>query len=142
LVVLKDSLSNLALPDVPLAGAPAQQADVARVRQQQKRLRPEEIERLVARYAAGATTYQLAVEFGCHRTTVSGALRRAGIHLQPGGLTEKQIDKAIRLYEFGLSLQRVADQIGSTAHTVRSRLIERGTEMRDTHGRRVKRRVS
>lgn len=50
-------------------------------------------------------------------------------------MTSEQIDGAVMLYESGRSLQEIAEQLGSTARTVRSRLLERGVVMRDTHGR-------
>jgi DNA-directed RNA polymerase specialized sigma24 family protein len=135
LVVLKDSLSNLSVPEIDTSGPLLQHEGSAKVRQRQKRLRPDEVARVIERYTAGATTYELAAEFGCHRNTISGALRKAGVRLRLDGLTTEQIEQAVGLYESGLSLQVVANRLGSTARTVHSRLLERGVAMRDTHGR-------
>jgi predicted transcriptional regulator len=34
---------------------------------------------MTTKYEAGATVYELAAEFGCHRTTVAERLKKAGI---------------------------------------------------------------
>ncbi len=49
-------------------------------------------------------------------------------------LCEEQIIEAIRLYQSGLSVAKVADQVGAKSETVRLRLIERGVQMRDSRG--------
>ncbi len=49
--------------------------------------------------------------------------------------TEAQIDEMVRLYESGLSLERIGKRVGFTAHTVLTYLRERGVRTRDTHGR-------
>lgn len=38
--------------------------------------------KMVPRYQEGATVYELAVEFDCHRTTVSARLKKAGVSLR------------------------------------------------------------
>ena len=105
-----------------------------RIRQRQKRLDENEIERLIAEYRTGLTVYQLATRFGCHRTTVSECLKARGIQMRRRPLCEEQIIEAIRLYQSGLSVAKVADQVGAKSETVRLRLIERGVQMRDSRG--------
>jgi hypothetical protein len=43
---------------------------LGRMRQQQRRLNVTQVVEMVALYQAGATVYDLAARFGCHRTTV------------------------------------------------------------------------
>ena len=50
-------------------------------KQKQKRLSDDEIQQIVDKYKAGATTYELAAEFGCHRRTISRALKKSGIEV-------------------------------------------------------------
>ncbi|WP_399127959.1 hypothetical protein [Actinacidiphila sp. ITFR-21] len=45
------------------------------------------------------------------------------------------MDEAERLYAQGLSLARVAERLELSDGTVRYRLMKRGVQMRDTHGR-------
>ena len=37
---------------------------------------------MAAKYEAGATVYELAAEFDCHRTTVAERLKKAGIEMR------------------------------------------------------------
>jgi hypothetical protein len=41
------------------------------ISQRQRRLTEAQVIEMIARYEEGATVYELATEFGCHRTTVS-----------------------------------------------------------------------
>ena len=50
-------------------------------RQHQRRLSDDEIRQVVSRYNEGASTYELADQFGCHRTTISRALKNSGIEV-------------------------------------------------------------
>jgi len=52
---------------------------VGKMRQEQKRLNEEEIKLLIDGYKEGKSTYALALQFGCHRSTVSNILKRYGI---------------------------------------------------------------
>ena len=106
-----------------------------RIRQKQKRLAGDEINQLIAGYKSGPTVYELAVQFGCHRTTVSETLKRNGIKMRRTSLTEAQIKEAIKLYESGLSLVKVGRQIGANGETIRLRLVEQGVKIRDAHER-------
>ena len=73
-------MRRLAKSDLPILDE-----DPPEVVQHQHRLKPDEVECLVARYQEGATTYDLAEEFHCHRTTVSGRLKRAGVKIRGTG---------------------------------------------------------
>lgn len=114
---------------------PAAPQVAKRRKQRQIRLTDEEKQKLVDAYIAGATTYQLAAQFGCHRNTVGNLLKSRGIALRCVSMSESQIDQAVILYESGLSLARVGDELGFDDATIRLRLIERGIRMRDSHGR-------
>jgi lambda repressor-like predicted transcriptional regulator len=75
---------------------------------------------MVARYEAGATVYELAAEFGCHRTTVADRLKKAGIEMRLQSPTPKEIESMENLVKSGLSLEAVGKQTGFCANTVRS----------------------
>lgn len=55
---------------------------VKRLHQPQKILSEEEISELVVGYKSGLAVYQLAKQFGCHRTTVSQHLKAKGIEMR------------------------------------------------------------
>ena len=52
------------------------------IRQRQRRLTAAQAVKMYARYEEGATVFELAAEFGCHRTTVAGQLKKAGIAMR------------------------------------------------------------
>ncbi|GAB3288744.1 hypothetical protein GCM10027563_24890 [Parasphingorhabdus pacifica] len=63
---------------------------------------------------------------------MSAILHRHGVPMRRRGLSEEQIDDAVRLYNHGWSLARIAARMDVVAGTVRQRLHERGVTMRDT----------
>ncbi len=95
-----------------------------------KWLNDTEMARLVASYGAGATVYELAVEFGVHRTIISQRLKGAGFQMRLQPLTPDQVADGMRLYASGLSLAEVGRGLGVNASTIYKALVERGAEMR------------
>ena len=79
--------------------------------------------------------YDLAAEFGCHRTTVAELLKKAGISMRGQSPASEAIDSMERLYASGLSLLEVGKQLGFCANTMRNCLRGRQFQVRDTHGR-------
>jgi hypothetical protein len=102
-----------------------------------RHLRPAEIDELVKAYEAGRTVYDLAAQFGIHRTVVGKHLRARGVDTKPPGLHSEDIPTAARLYQGGWSLARIGEKFATTANTVRFRLLEVGVVMRDTQGREL-----
>jgi transposase-like protein len=95
-----------------------------------RQLRSYELDELEVAYQAGATVYQLAERFGINRVTVGKHLRRRGVDTTPPGLHPDSVPRAAELYRQGWSLARIGQEFGTTASTVRSRLIETGVRMR------------
>ncbi|MGI8311768.1 hypothetical protein [Saccharopolyspora hattusasensis] len=93
------------------------------------------MQQLIEGYQSGATVYELGDQFGIKRRTVSTILHRHGVPMRRRGLAEEQIDDAVRLYNEGWSLARIAARMDVAAGTVRQRLHERGVPIRDTHGK-------
>lgn len=54
---------------------------VKTITQQQKTLSETEIKIIILKYQQGKSTYELAKEFGCHRATISKALKDNGIEV-------------------------------------------------------------
>lgn len=90
---------------------------------------------MAVRYAEGATVYQLAKEFRCHRTTVAARLKEHGVELRNRPATDEEVVQFVALYRSGLSLVRVAEKTGFSEKTVFNRLRAEGVRLRDTHGR-------
>ena len=100
-----------------------------------RQLHPEDVDALETAHRSGAKIYELATRFGVSRATVSKHLRSRGIDPKPPGLHPDDVPEAARLYKSGWSLARIAEKFDCTANTVRARLLEVGTRMRDTQGR-------
>ena len=105
------------------------------IRQRQRRLTEAQVLEMAARYEVGATMYEIAAEFGCHRTTVAERLKKVGISMRGQSPTSGVIDSMVHLYTSGLSLVEVGEQTGFCANTVRNCLDVRQVRARDTHKR-------
>lgn len=87
----------------------------------------------MAKDQSGALQRELAEEYGINRRTVRDIVAPHG-GLSRGKLTSAQIDSAVAAYLDGQSLATIAKRLGVSDHTVRSRLLERGINMRPAHG--------
>lgn len=123
------------LKKLPTGSAPLRPTRLDRRPGTAKQLDEQQVQTLIAGYLAGATVYELGEQFGIDRRTVSQILHRNEVPIRRRGLSREQINEAVRLYEAGWSLVRVAERIQVDATTVHNRLRERGVRMRDTHGR-------
>lgn len=143
LVVLSRSLSNVpssplvrairAYRELDLSHAPKTRPECI-VPKRAKHLNEAELARLVDRYGAGATVYDLAAEFSVNRNTVARRLKEQGILLRHTP-TAYDIDEMIGLYRSGLSLARVGIRLAFSARTVLRCLQDAGVQTRDSHGR-------
>lgn len=99
-------------------------------RKAQRRLSDEQVDRIAEGYAAGKTVYELAVEFSCHRATVSAVLKRRGVALRLQPATKVEVERMIALYQSGLSLAAVGKNLGINASTVLKYLRANGVPTR------------
>jgi lambda repressor-like predicted transcriptional regulator len=105
----------------------------------QRRLRPDEVARLVEQYKAGATARELGARFGIHRSTVAAHLERAGVPTRRGrGLHPDEINDVARLYAEGWSALRLSREYGVSDHTVTAALRKADVPIRP-RGRRAQR---
>jgi transposase-like protein len=72
---------------------------------------------------------RLATKFGIHRDTVHNILIREGA-LRPRGIQPNDLPEAIRLYEAGWSLARLAAEFDVSPSTVNRALRKAGTSIR------------
>ena len=86
-------------------------------------------------YEAGATLRQIARDLGLSRQRLALELRTRGVRLRGCAPSETEVDEMVRRYGEGESLDRVGSHLGFSAGTVRTWLISRGVQMRDSHGR-------
>jgi DNA-directed RNA polymerase specialized sigma24 family protein len=100
-----------------------------------RKLKPAEIDELVAAYRAGSSVYQLAEKYGIHRITIGKHLRSRGIDTTAPALSEEQTREAVQLYIASWSCKKIAKHFGVGAETVRERLRQAGVVMRGPHER-------
>jgi hypothetical protein len=111
-----------------------------RTRTVQRRIVGAEAEAVVTAYRSGRSVYELAVEHSCHRTTISGILKRSGVAMRRTPPSDSQIREMVRLYKSGLSLVRVGERVGYSGDTVHRYLREQGVRMRVGFGGPVRHR--
>jgi hypothetical protein len=109
------SLEQLEALFQKIATSPRKQAKSApRIHDAARRLGPERVRELVAKYEAGSPAQSLAVEFEVGISTVLRILRSQGGAVRGHGVSEEIRNEACRLYESGLSVQKVPDRLELT----------------------------
>lgn len=100
------------------------------MRSLRRRLSPQVIEELVDRYNTGEGTPALSREYHISKSGLLQLLRAEGVSLRRQPLAPEDAKRAVRLYENGLTIDEVAEQIGSSYSTVRKILHQSGVTMR------------
>lgn len=106
------------------------------VRSLKRRLTAEQVKELVNRYNAGEDTPALSGEFGISRTGLRQLLLAEGVSFRRQSVTAEDADRAVRLYESGLTIKEVVEEVGYSCNTVRGVLHKRGVAMRPACRRR------
>ena len=81
-------------------------------RQHQRRIRPDELARLVGDYVAGVEVIELARRYGIARQTVLEQMRREGVPRRHPRLSADDTERAAGLYRTGDSLATVGGVFG------------------------------
>jgi DNA-directed RNA polymerase specialized sigma24 family protein len=110
-----------------------QQPPSPQVHALQRRLSPETLQQIQTDYQAGLSASQLAVRYHLNRASVRRLIQRAGIPPNRRPLTEAEIKQAVKLYATGLTVARVAAQLGRPATTVHATLRRGGVQLRSRH---------
>lgn len=100
------------------------------VRALRRRLGPKVIGELVARYNAGEYTPALAKEYEISTTGLRKLLLIEGVKFRGQSITPEDSDRAVKLYESGLTIREVVTEIGYSLGTIRRELHQRGVPMR------------
>jgi hypothetical protein len=104
------------------------------VRSLRRRLSPQQIEELVARYNAGEDTPALSRAYGISRGGLRKLLLARGVSFRKQPMTPKDGERAVRLYEKGLTINQVVAQVGYSFSTVRRQLHANGVAVRERGG--------
>jgi AraC-like DNA-binding protein len=103
-----------------------------------RRLSPQAIDELIARYTAGEETPALSREFGISASGLRDLLRAEGVSLRGHAMTVQDAERALHLYERGLTITQVVSHIGYSHGTIRKVLLKRSVAIRSgAQGERV-----
>ena len=100
------------------------------VRGLRRRLGARKVKELVSRYEAGEYTTDLSREYGISKAGLLDLLRGEGVSIRKQPMTPEDIDRAVELYESGLTIKQVVEQIGYSNGPIRSALHARGVRIR------------
>ena len=104
---------------------------VTEIQQQQKDLTDDEIRQITQRYSEGASVYELARNFNCHRSTISRHLRRQGITVS-NKVTDRPalVERVLQMYADGMYAKDIASTIGITPKSVSKILHDNNVRIR------------
>lgn len=95
-----------------------------------RRLSPQAIADLVARYTAGEGVPGLSGEYGISESGLRELLRAEGVVLRGHKITVEDSERAVRLYASGVTIEQVAQQLGYAWGTIRRALLKNGVTLR------------
>jgi AraC-like DNA-binding protein len=95
-----------------------------------RRLSPQAIDELIARYTAGEATPALSREYDISASGLRDLFRAEGVSLRGHAITPEDVEKAAQLYEGGLTITRVVKHIGYSHGTIRKVLVKHGVALR------------
>lgn len=107
------------------------ETEVRRIRQKQKKLSDIEIQTICKRYQSGDSVYKLAIDFDCHRSTISAVLKRNGIEVTHLASKKPElVKKVIKLYSEMKTPKEVGTIVGINEGTVRNILHDNNVYIR------------
>ena len=113
-----------------------QKDQIAPVRGLRRRLAPQVIAALVARYQAGESTPALSQEYGISKAGLLDLLRSEGVPMRRRAITPDDADQAAQLYERGLTIEQVRKKIGYSYGAIRRALHDKGVVLRPAGSRK------
>lgn len=126
-----DQLAKLAKASRSIKGKPIpEKAEKYLARNLKRRLSPEQVEQLAKRYEKGETISALSSEFDISRPALRILLRGAGVSPRRRGMAPEDADRAIQLFESGLTIYEVIDQVGYSYGVINRMLHKRGVKVR------------
>lgn len=104
------------------------------MRSLRRRLAPQAIAELVARYNTGEGTPALSRAYSISKTGLRELLQAEGVSMRRQAITPEDAERAVRLYLYkdGLTITQVVGQVGYSFGTIRRVLHEYGVVMRAT----------
>lgn len=84
----------------------------------------------MARYNAGEATPALSRAYGISKTGLRELLQAEGVSMRRQAITPEDAERAVQLYENGLTIKQVVEKVGYSFGTIRRVLHENGVAMR------------
>ncbi len=106
---------------------------ITEIKQYQKRLNEQEIQKLIKAYLSGKTVYELANMFSCNRETVSNHLKTSGVKMRRQPPSDEQVEQAIGLYRAGYSCAKSGKVLNLNPSVIWKILKREGVKLRDPH---------
>ena len=105
---------------------------IKQLRQPQRRDFSEtDIAAIIASYKEGMKTSDIAAEYGCHRKTISGILKKHGVEVSKKKIkSEEEEDRILVLYARNHTIEEIANQYGVGVTVINRLLHRRGVEVR------------
>ena len=103
---------------------------VSKIKQEQKRLSDDEVSLIIAAYKSGSSTYDLAEQFGCHRNTISNAIKSRGVSVTIRKDEKLDAEDVIAMYENMHTSAEIAEKYGVGPNIICRLLRSHGVKIR------------
>ena len=105
----------------------------AKIHKLEQRLSADTIAAILLDYEAGVRGSALAQKYGLRKSTLRDLVTRHGLKPDNGvpgaALSQDEIAQAVRLYESGMSIKAVAEQLGRAHGSIHKHLVQSGANM-------------
>lgn len=92
------------------------------------KLKPAQCDEILRRYQAGDRPVDIARDFGVTEWTIQNVRKRAGVPTRPKGMSDRAVARAPELKMSGLSIRKIAAEVGYSPRTVSVQLRLCGIE--------------
>jgi len=91
---------------------------------------------MAQQYRDGVSTPQLCAEHGISKTGILRLLREEGVEVRRQTATDGVVAEAAQLYEAGMPVTRIAEQLSVSGSALRRSMLKAGVDMRPRGGSR------
>lgn len=103
------------------------------ITQKQRHLSKSEIDQIIELYSEGASTYELASQFGCHRSTISRALKNAGVEVSHKASSREALtQRVLEMYANYMKPADIGKELNINVTTVRKILHDNDVRIRNS----------
>lgn len=122
--------------EILAAVAPESPTRSEKPRRLRRRFSSEEVKEMAQQYRDGVSTPQLCAEHGISKTGVLRLLHEEGVEVRRQTATDGVVAEAAQLYEAGMPVTRIAEQLSVSGSALRRSMLKAGVDMRPRGGYR------